>query len=167
MILDILAPILTLSAIAIGAGIMLNEFNNDLKYDERQLIERGKGANLAMLVAVCYLLGIYVGHAFDLLRVEYMAVFAVYGLTATLMVYNGYCIFHDAFLNQEQELGPTVLHNGLIGALWLAMSFMKSSWDPQDAWISGALGLTYLFQCAMLLLRALILRIQDRRAEKE
>lgn len=164
---DILGPILTISAIAIGAGIMLNEFSNDDKYDERQLIERGKGANLAMLVALIYLLGIYVGYAFELLRMEYMAIFAVYGLLATTMVYNGYCIFHDAFLNREQKLAPTVLHSGLLGALWLAMAFMRSGWDPQQVWINGALGLIYLFQCAMLLLRAFILHIRDHRTEKE
>ena len=63
---DILMPILTISGIAIAAGYLLNvlEKANEHKFDERQLIERGRGANLAMDTALVYLLGLYVGHAF-------------------------------------------------------------------------------------------------------
>lgn len=164
---DILIPILTLSAIAIGAGLILNCFDGSDKYDERQLIERGKGANLAMMVAIIYLLGLYIGYLFNLLHMEYMAIFAMYGFIATIIVNQAYCIFHDAFLNREQELGPTVLQNGLLGLVWLALSLFGAGLDSQGSWLRGALALAYLSESIMLLLRALILRIRDHRAEKE
>ena len=58
---DILMPVLTLSGVAVAAGYMLTALGNSTndKFDERQLIERGRGANLSMNAAMMYLLGLY------------------------------------------------------------------------------------------------------------
>ena len=169
MIMDILIPILTLSTIAISVGILMTEFGktHDDKFDERQLIERGRAANLAMTSAIVYLFGIFAGHVFELLRMEYIAIFAVYGLTVMLLVHSGYCIIHDAYLSSEQELGPEVVRNMLFGVLWMGMIFLSGAADPHGNWIRGALALDYLGIGIMLLLRELIVRMQDRRTEKE
>lgn len=162
---DILIPILTLSAIAIGAGLLLNRFNTNDKYDERQLIERGRAAGLAMNTAIVYLLGIFAGHTFDLLPTEYMAVFAVYGLVVTMLVHSGYCIFHDAHLTAEEEPLPEALKSGFFGVVWLAMALFN--YGGGIDWIDLGLALDYLGTAAMLLIYALILHIQDYRAAKE
>ena len=163
---DILIPILTLSGIAIGAGLLLRWFDANDKYDERQLVERGKAAGLAMNTAIVYLLGLFAGHAFDLLHAEYMAVFAVWGLVVTMLVHTGYCIFHDAHLTAEQDALPEALKSGALGCVWLALSSMFNYGGDVD-WIDLALALDNLGTAAMLVIYALVLRIQDRRTEKE
>ena len=166
---DILMPVLTLSGIAVAAGYMLNMLGkaSEGKFDERQLIERGKGANLAMSTALMYLVGLCTGHVFNLLRPEHWAVFAVYGLVVTVMVSDAYCIFHDAYLGRGEWPGARVLSDGLIGVIWLVMALRRDAWDMENAWIYGAVGLSWLSRSGMLLLRAVILWIQDRSTEKD
>ena len=166
---DILMPILTISGIAVAAGYLLNvlEKANEHKFDERQLIERGRGANLSMNAALMYLLGLYMGHAFDLLQPEHWSIFAVYGLVVMFLVFDGYCIFHDACLGRGEKLGPLVLSSGLFGVLWLVTALQKAPWDPETAWINGAFALFWLSRSVMLLLRTVVLYIQDQCAAKE
>ena len=160
---DILMPILTISGIAIAAGYLLNVLEKAVahKFDERQLIERGRGANLAMSTAMVYLLGLYMGHAFDLLRPEYWSIFAVYGLIVMMMVFNAHCIFHDAFLQRGEKLGTRILSDGFLGVLWLVTALQKALWDPETAWINGAFALCWLSRSVMLLLRAVVHWIRD------
>lgn len=160
---DILMPILTISGIAIAAGYLLNvlEKANEHKFDERQLIERGRGANLAMDTALVYLLGLYVGHAFELFRPEHWSIFAVYGLIVMMMVFDAHCIFHDAFQQRGEKLGMRILSYGLFGVLWLVTALHKAAWDPETAWINGALALCWLSRSVMLLLRTFVLWIRD------
>lgn len=165
MNMEILGPILTLSAIAIGAGIMLNEFGNDDKYDERQLIERGKAAGLAMNTAIVYLLGIFGGKALGLLRTEYMEVFAIWGLVVTMLVQTGYCIFHDAYLTAEKEALFEAPKYGALGGLLLAMALFNNRGGID--WVILALAVEDLGGAAMLLIYALVLHIRDRRSAKE
>lgn len=169
MVLDIILPILTISGIAIGAGIMLSEFGKaDYdKFDERQLIEQGRGADIAMRTSLLYLLGLYVGDDLDLIHSEYIAIFAVYGLLVSAMVYHGYCIFNDAFLRRGQRPGREALRHGSVGAAWLVMALYGGTREPDYAWIRGALSLASLSVAVMLLMRELMLRVQDRRAEKD
>jgi len=162
---DILIPILTLSAISVGAGLLLNHFGESDKFDERQQIERGRAANLAMCTAMVYLLGIYCGYSFDLLPMEYGAIFAVYGLTVVVLVSDGYCIFHDALLNRDQEPGPEAFRGILLGGVWLSLALFRRSWDITIAWVNCALGLCWLLRGVMILLRALILRLREKRDE--
>lgn len=166
---DILMPILTISGIAVAAGYLLNvlEKANEHKFDERQLIERGRGANLSMNAALMYLLGLYMGHAFDLLQPDHWSIFAVYGLVVMFLVFDVYCIFHDACLGRGEKLGPLVLSSGLFGVLWLVTAVQKAPWDPETAWINGAFALFWLSRSVMLLLRTVVLYIQDQRAAKE
>lgn len=161
MNLDILGPILTLSAIAIGAGLLLSQFSDNDKFDERQLIERGRGANLAMSTALVYLLGLYMGHSFELFRTEHGAIFAVYGLIVMMMVFDAHCIFHDAFQQRGEKLGTRILSDGLFGVLWLVTALQKAPWDQETAWINGAFALFWLSRSVMLLLRTLVLWIRD------
>ena len=160
---DILMPILTISGIAAAAGYLLNvlEKAGAHKFDERQLIERGRGANLAMNTAPMYLLGLYMGYAFDLLRPEHWAVFAVYGLIVMMMVFDAHCIFHDAFQQRGEKLGTRILSDGFLGVLWLVTALQKAPWDPETAWINGAFALCWLSRSGMLLLRAVMHWIRD------
>ena len=166
---DILLPVLTLSGVAIAAGYLLNvlEKANEHKFDERQLIERGRGANLSMNTALMYLLGLYMGYAFDLLRPEYWSIFAVYGLIVMMMVFDAHCIFHDAFQQRGEKLGTRILSDGFLGALLLVTALQKAPWDPETAWINGAFALFWLSKSVMLLLRTVVLYIQDQRTAKE
>ena len=166
---DILMPVLTLSGVAIAAGYLLNvlEKANEHKFDERQLIERGRGANLSMNTALMYLLGLYMGYAFDLLRPEYWSIFAVYGLIVMMMVFDAHCIFHDAFQQRGEKLGTRILSDGFLGALLLVTALQKAPWDPETAWINGAFALFWLSRSGMLLLRTVVLYIQDQRTAKE
>lgn len=166
---DILMPILTISGIAVAAGYLLNVLEKAVahKFDERQLIERGRGANLSMNAALMYLLGLYMGHAFDLLQPEHWSIFAVYGLVVMFLVFDAYCIFHDAFQQRGEKLGTRILSDGFLGALWLVTALQKAPWDPEGAWINGALALSWLARSGMLLLRAVILHIRDCREERE
>ena len=165
---DILMPILTISGIAIAAGYLLNVLEKAVahKFDERQLIERGRGANLAMSTAMVYLLGLYMGHAFDLLRPEHWSIFAVYGLIVMIMVFDAHCIFHDAFQQRGEKLGTRILSDGFLGVLWLVTALQKAPWDPETAWINGAFALCWLSRSGMLLLRTFVLWIRDLKEEK-
>ena len=166
---DILMPILTISGIAVAAGYLLNVLEKAVahKFDERQLIERGRGANLSMNAALMYLLGLYMGHAFDLLQPEHWSIFAVYGLVVMFLVFDVYCIFHDACLGRGEKLAPLVLSSGLFGVLWLVTALQKAPWDPETAWINGAFALFWLSRSGMLLLRTVVLYIQDQRTAKD
>lgn len=166
---DILMPILIISGIAIALGVSATKVRarDDRNFDERQLIEQGRGANLAMLTAFSYLLALYAAERFNLIRIEYMGIFALCGLVLTMTIYDDYCIFHDAYLHRERGLGEALLHSGLLGALWLGSALLSASWDHESAYIDSALALGPLADVAMLLLRALVLRIQERRAAKE
>ena len=168
MNMDILVPVVTLSGIAVTVGCVLNGFarNNSDKFDERQLIERGRGANLAMSTAMMYLLGLYMGYAFDLLRPEHWSIFAVYGLIVMIMVFDAHCIFHDAFQQRGEKLGTRILSDGFLGVLWLVTALQKAPWDPETAWINGAFALCWLSRSGMLLLRTFVLWIRDLKEEK-
>ena len=167
---DILIPIVTLSGIAVAAGGLLNALgrSNEGKFDERQLIERGRGANLAMAVAMVYLLGLYAGLLLDWLPGEYAAVFAVYGLVVVLMVDDFWCIFHDAYLMPGQDVWHVALTWGFVGGLWLVTALTQGRrWGTEYAWINGALALYNLSRSVMLLLRAYVLHIRDCLEERE
>ncbi len=169
MNLNILLSIVTLSGVAIGLGIFLTEFlkSDEGKFDERQLIEQGRGANLSMNIGISYLLGLFVGCSFDLIQPAYLPVVAVYGLTVMMIVYHGYCIFHDDYLNREQEWRKEVLRKLRLGGIWVAIAFFTSKQGDDDAWIDGAIALSWLSEGMMILLRELVLRIRDRRAAKD
>ena len=130
---DILMPILAISGIAVAAGYLLNVLEKAVahKFDERQLIERGRGANLSMNAALMYLLGLYMGHAFDLLQPEHWSIFAVYGLIVMMMVFDAHCIFHDAFQQRGEKLGTRILSDGLLGVLWLAIALRRGAWNME------------------------------------
>ncbi|MBQ7231004.1 MAG: hypothetical protein IJX04_08940 [Oscillospiraceae bacterium] len=170
MNMDILVPVVTLSGIAVAVGCVLNGFarNNSDKFDERQLIERGRGANLAMAVAMVYMMGLYAGLLLDWLPGEYATVFAVYGLVVMLMVDDFWCIFHDAYLMPGQDVWHVALSWGLVGGLWLATAWTSGKrLGTEYAWINGGLALYNLSRSGMLLLRAYILHIRDCREERE
>ena len=103
---EVLLSILTISGIAVGSGILFSACEKGTldKYDERQLIERGRGANLSMNVAFFYLLGLVAGCGFDLIQPEYLLVYGIFGLVVTMLTHDGYCIFHDAYLPQGRGL---------------------------------------------------------------
>ena len=166
---DFLIPLLTISGIAIGLGILLTEYlkSHEDKFDERQLIERGRGANLAMNVALSYLLCLFVAYSLSLVKAEHLVITAFGGALVPTVVYNGYCIFHDAYIRSDQTAAKEAGRSLRLGAIWLALALAKGGTGITDGWTNGALSLFWLSTGLMLLVRDWMLRIQNRRCEKD
>ena len=169
MNLNILLSIVTISGVAIGLGIFLTEFlkSDEGKFDERQLIERGRGANLSMNVAFFYLLGLVAGCGFDLIQPEYLLVYGIFGLVVTMLTHDGYCIFHDAYLPQGRGLTKEIATNLFFGILWIVVTLMNRRLTAEDILSNGAFMLAWLSRGVMLLIRAVMVGIRNRLSEKE
>ena len=166
---EILLSILTISGISIGLGILLSACVKGTleKYDERQLIERGRGANLSMNVAFFYLLGLFAGCGFDLILPEYLTVYAIFGLVVTLLTHDAYCIFHDAYLPRGRDTVKEIATYLFFGILWI-VAMLTNRWRTgEDMLINGAFALTWLSRGVMLLIRGRGGGIQNRFSEKE
>ena len=166
---EILLSVLTISGIAVGSGILFSacEKGSLDKYDERQLIERGRGANLSMNVAFFYLLGLVAGCGFDLIQPEYLLVYGIFGLVVTMLTHDGYCIFHDAYLPQGRGLTKEIASYLFFGIMWIVVTLTNRRLTDVDMLINGAFALTWLSRGVMLLLRAMIVGIRNRFSEKE
>ena len=166
---EILLSILTISGISIGLGILFSACVKGTleKYDERQLIERGRGANLSMNVAFFYLLGLFAGCGFDLIRPEYMTIYAIFGLVVTILTHDAYCIFHDAYLPQGRDTVKEIATYLFFGILWI-VAMLTNRWRTgEDMLINGAFALTWLSRGVMLLIRVLMVGIRNRFSEKD
>ena len=166
---EILLSVLTISGIAVGSGILFSacEKGSLDKYDERQLIERGRGANLSMNVAFFYLLGLVAGCGFDLIQPEYLLVYGIFGLVVTMLTHDGYCIFHDAYLPQGRGLTKEIASYLFFGIMWIVVTLTNRRLTDVDMLINGAFALTWLSRGVMLLLRAIMVGLRKRFSEKE
>ena len=166
---EVLLSILTISGIAVGSGILFSACVKGTleKYDERQLIERGRGANLSMNVAFFYLLGLFAGFGFDLIQPEYLPVYAIFGLVITILTHDVYCIFHDAYLPQGRGLTKEIASNLFVGILWIVVTLMNRRLTAEDILINGAFMLAWLSRGLMLLIRAIMVGLRNRFSEKE
>ena len=166
---EVLLSILTISGIAVGSGILFSACVKGTldKYDERQLIERGRGANLSMNVAFFYLLGLVAGYGFDLIQPEYLLVYGIFGLIVTMLTHDGYCIFHDAYLPQGRGLAKEIASYLFFGIMWIVVTLTNRWLTDVDMLINGAFALTWLSRGLMLLIRAIIVGLRNRLSEKE
>ena len=166
---EILLSILTISGISIGLGILFSACVKGTleKYDERQLIERGRGASLSMDVAFFYLLGLFAGCGVDLIQPEYLSVYAIFGLVVTILTHDGYCIFHDAYLPQGRDTVKEIATYLFFGILWIVAMLMNRWRTGEDMLINGAFALAWLSRGVMLLVRVLMVEIRNRFSEKE
>ena len=166
---EVLLSILTISGISLGLGILFSACTKGMleKYDERQLIERGRGANLSMNVAFFYLLGLFAGFGFDLIQPEYLPVYAIFGLVITILTHDVYCIFHDAYLPQGRGLVKEIASNLFVGILWIVVTLMNRRLTAEDILINGTFMLAWLSRGLMLLIRAMVVGLQNRLSEKE
>ena len=166
---EVLLSILTISGIAVGSGILFSACTKGMleKYDERQLIERGRGANLSMNVAFFYLLGLFAGFGFYLIQPEYLPVYAIFGLVITILTHDVYCIFHDAYLPQGRGLTKEIASYLFFGIMWIVVTLTNRRLTDVDMLINGAFALTWLSRGMMLLLRAIIVELRNRLSEKE
>ena len=166
---EVLLSILTISGIAVGSGILFSACEKGTleKYDERQLIERGRGANLSMNVAFFYLLGLVAGCGFDLIQPEYLLVYGIFGLVVTMLTHDGYCIFHDAYLPQGRGLAKEIASYLFFGIMWIVVTLTNRRLTDVDMLINGAFALTWLSRGVMLLIRAMVVGLQNRLSEKE
>ena len=79
-----------------------------------------------------------------------------------MLVFEGYCIFHDAFLtDDETSIGKSVVYLAL-GGLWMGMAWFGRIRGAEIDWIDLLLGIDYLGAALMLLIRMLYVRIRDR-----
>lgn len=154
---------------SVGFAVLLGGIGkaNEDKFDERQMVERGRAAQLAMNTALIYLLAIYAGLLFDWIDLDNVAVMAVFGLVLTTIVNGGYCIFHDAYLERGQKAGSVIVHRLLLGAAWLSMGWFQRKWNAVSAWVDVALGIGYASDGVLLLARWLMSRIEEKRDGKE
>ena len=166
---EVLLSILTISGISIGSGILFSACTKGMleKYDERQLIERGRGANLSMNVAFFYLLGLVAGCGFDLIQPEYLPVYGIFGLVITILTHDAYCIFHDAYLPQGRGMAKEIASNLFLGIMWIVVTLTNRRLTAEDILINGAFMLAWLSRGVMLLLRAMMVGIRNRFSEKE
>lgn len=166
---EVLLSILTISGISIGLGILFSACVKGMleKYDERQLIERGRGANLSMNVAFFYLLGLFAGCGFDLIQPEYLSVYAIFGLVVTILSHDVYCIFHDAYLPQGRGMVKEIATNLFLGIMWIVVTLANRRLTGEDILINSAFALAWLSRGVMLLLRAMIVGIRNRLSKKE
>lgn len=166
---EVLLSVLTISGIAVGSGILFSACEKGTleKYDERQLIERGRGANLSMNVAFFYLLGLVAGCGFDLIQPEYLLVYGIFGLIVTMLAHDGYCIFHDAYLPQGRGLTKEIASYLFFGIMWIVVMLTNRRLTDVDMLINGAFALTWLSRGVMLLIRAMVVGLQNRLSEKE
>ena len=166
---EVLLSILTISGIAVGSGILFSACEKGTldKYDERQLIERGRGANLSMNVAFFYLLGLVAGCGFGLIQPEYLLVYGVFGLIVTMLTHDGYCIFHDAYLPQGRGLTTEIASYLFFGIMWIVVTLTNRWLTDEEILINGAFALAWLSRGLMLLVRAIIVGLRNRLSEKE
>ena len=159
---EVLLSILTISGIAVGSGILFSACTKGMleKYDERQLIERGRGASLSMNAAFFYLLGLFAGFGFDLIRPEYLSVYAIFGLVVTILT-------HDAYLPQGRGLTKEIASYLFFGIMWIVVTLTNRWLTDVDMLINGAFALTWLSRGVMLLIRAMVVGLQNRLSEKE
>ena len=161
---NILLQIGIISGIALVVALLLGLPNKrgTHGFDERQLAERGKAAQFAMYTALGSLIAIYLGLLFEWLPFENVAVLSVSALVLTMLVFEGYCIFHDAFLtDDETSIGKSVVYLAL-GGLWMGMAWFGRIRGAEIDWIDLLLGIDYLGAALMLLIRMLYVRIRDR-----
>lgn len=137
------------------------------KFDERQMVERGKAAQLAMTTVMVYLLVLYAGSLFDWIAQEHLALMAIFGLILTELVHGAYCILHDAYLERGQEAAGVIAQRLALGSVWLLMGWFQWGRDALSAWFDFALGIGYASDGVFLLVRGLMLRIEEKRDEKE
>lgn len=166
---EVLLSILTISGISIGLGILFSACEKGTleKYDERQLIERGRGANLSMNVAFFYLLGLVAGCGFDLFQQEYLLVYAIFGLVITILTHNCYCIFHDSYLPQGRGLVKEIATNLFAGIMWIVVTQANRWLTAEEILINSAFALAWLSRGVMLLVRAIIVGLRNHLSEKE
>ena len=166
---EVLLSILTISGIAVGSGILFSACEKGTleKYDERQMIERGRGASLSMNVAFFYLLGLFAGCGVDLIQPEYLSVYAIFGLVVTILTHDAYCIFHDAYLPQGRGLVKEIASYLFFGIMWIVVTLTNRWRTGEDMLINGAFALAWLSRGVMLLIRAIVVGLQNRLSEKE
>ena len=166
---EVLLSILTISGIAVGSGILFSACEKGTldKYDERQLIERGRGAKFSKNFAFFYLLGLVAGCGFDLIQPEYLLVYGIFGLVVTMLTHDGYCIFHDAYLPQGRGLTKEIASYLFFGIMWIVVTLTNRRLTDVDMLINGAFALTWLSRGLMLLIRAIIVGLRNRLSEKE
>lgn len=157
----LLISIVVLSVISVGLAYLAGRFgrkNND-GYDERQLIERGRGAELAMMTVLVYLFLFYAGLEFEWLDVVSLDKIAVWGLVLVTTIFNAYVIFHDAYLRQGEEARSEIFRDIVVGLIWVAMA---RNFNGEWSWVQLWIAFDYLSEGLMLLTRALYHKFQER-----
>ena len=120
-----------------------------------------------MNVAFFYLLGLVAGCGFDLIQQEYLLVYGIFGLVVTMLTHDGYCIFHDAYLPQGRGLTKEIASYLFFGIMWIVVTLTNRWLTDVDMLINGAFALTWLSRGMMLLVRAMVVGLQNRLSEKE
>ena len=165
-ILKYLLPIAGVSLV-LGLPLGLPSKRWSKMFDERQLIEQGKAAKLAVAVVLVYLLSFYAALSFYEIPQDLLLPLVIAGMTLAVMVYRGYCIFHDAAVpNEKNPMTEGVSRAGL-GMFWLIIAFDSLDWHPEVAAIQCLLAIAEIFEGSCLMLRFLYLRLQSKKEGEE
>ena len=166
---EILISLLLLTAMSMVSGVLVSPHpvRGRPKFDERQMIEQGKAAQLSMNTGLSYLLFADVAFTFDLIRMENMMIVMVFGLLLITMIYRGYCIFHDAYEDPEENSNFRTVMDLVCGIIWLAMAFSRLRFSAESFWINLILGISCAFEGVCLLTRKLYLGWKNQHTDED
>ena len=131
-------------------------------------IEKGDyNPTIRLCISICRVLGLFAGFGFDLIRPEYLSVYAIFGLVVTILTHDAYCIFHDAYLPQGRDTVKEIATYLFFGILWIVAMLMNRWRTGEDMLINGAFALARLSRGVMLLIRVLMVGRWNRFSDKE
>lgn len=169
MTMELFRNLLLLGAAGLGVGLLLGwpTAKEGKFYDERQRMEQGRAANIAMNTALAYLMIAYVALLLEWLPEEHLSVAMVFGLVLTMVVYRTYLIFRDVYLGQFSDPFASAGVALVFGMIWLMIA--RSRWNNGESfvWLNLMLCFSYTADALALFTRALYVRIRDRNEEEE
>ena len=166
---EIFKFLLPITAISLAVGLPLGWPSKrwSKMFDERQLIEQGKAAKLAVAVVLVYLLSFFSAISFYDIPQDLLLPLVIAGMTLAVMVDRGYCIFRDAAVPNEKNPMTEGASRAGMGMFWLFMAFDSLNWHPEVAAIQCLLAIAEIFEGSCLMIRSLYLRLQSRKEGEE
>ena len=166
---EILKYLLPIAGVSLVLGLPLGWPSKRWRkmFDERQLIEKGKAAKLAVAVAVTYLFALFVTLSFWEVPQEVLLPLVVAGMMLAAMVDRVYCIFHDAAISNDKH---PMTEGGLqlvLGMLWFVIAI--NTWPRQQDFgaIQFMISAEFVMEGTCLMLRFLYLRLQSKKEGEE
>jgi uncharacterized membrane protein HdeD (DUF308 family) len=166
---EILNYLLPLAGVSLVLGLLLGwpSKHRTKQFDERQLIEQGKAARLAITVVVAYLLAFFVTLSFWEVPQELLLPLVVAGMMLAAMVDRAYCIFHDAAISNEKHPMTEGGLQVILGMVWFALAIMTWPRQQDSGAIQFMISIEFVFEGLCLMIRFLYLRARSKKEGEE